>query len=39
MILIVGITGVLGCENARQLLAAGQKVRGLTHNPTNERSA
>lgn len=33
MILIVGITGVLGRETARQLLAAGHKVRGLTRNP------
>jgi uncharacterized protein YbjT (DUF2867 family) len=33
MILIVGVTGVLGRETARQLLAAGHKVRGLTRNP------
>jgi NADH dehydrogenase len=33
MILIVGITGVLGTETARQLLAAGHRVRGLTRNP------
>lgn len=32
MILIVGVTGVLGRETARQLLAAGQKVRGTTRN-------
>jgi NADH dehydrogenase len=37
MILIVGATGVLGRETARQLLAAGYKVRGLTRNP--ERAA
>lgn len=35
MILIVGVTGVLGRETARQLLAAGHKVRGLTRNPSN----
>lgn len=35
MILIVGVTGVLGRETARQLLAAGQKVRGLTRFPEN----
>lgn len=35
MILIVGVTGVLGRETARQLLAAGHKVRGLTRNPDN----
>jgi NADH dehydrogenase len=35
MILIVGITGVLGRETARQLLAAGHRVRGLTRNPVN----
>lgn len=35
MILIVGVTGVLGRETARQLLTAGQKVRGLTRNPDN----
>lgn len=35
MILIVGVTGVLGRETARQLLAAGHKVRGLTRNPAN----
>jgi len=35
MILIVGVTGVLGCETARQLLAAGHKVRGLTRNPAS----
>lgn len=35
MILIVGVTGVLGRETARQLLAAGQKVRGLTRNPAS----
>ncbi|HEX5809843.1 MAG TPA: NmrA family NAD(P)-binding protein [Anaerolineales bacterium] len=35
MILIVGITGVLGSETARQLLAAGQRIRGLTRNPAN----
>lgn len=34
MILIVGVTGVLGRETARQLLAIGQKVRGLTRNPS-----
>ena len=34
MILIVGVTGVLGRETARQLLAADQKVRGLTRNPS-----
>ena len=33
MILIVGVTGVLGRETARQLLAAGHKVRGLTRTP------
>jgi uncharacterized protein YbjT (DUF2867 family) len=33
MILIVGVTGVLGNETARQLLAAGYKVRGLTRDP------
>jgi uncharacterized protein YbjT (DUF2867 family) len=37
MILIVSITGVLGRETARQLLAAGHKVRGLTRTP--ERGA
>jgi len=35
MILIVGVTGVLGRETARQLLEAGHKVRGLTRNPSN----
>ncbi|HSM70124.1 MAG TPA: SDR family oxidoreductase [Anaerolineales bacterium] len=35
MILIVGVTGVLGGETARQLLAAGHKVRGLTRYPEN----
>jgi uncharacterized protein YbjT (DUF2867 family) len=35
MILIVGVTGVLGRETARQLLAAGHTVRGLTRNPAN----
>lgn len=35
MILIVGVTGVLGRETARQLLAAGHQVRGLTRNPDN----
>lgn len=35
MILIVGVTGVLGRETARQLLAAGYKVRGLTRYPEN----
>ncbi len=35
MILIVGVTGVLGRETARQLLAAGHKVCGLTRNPDN----
>jgi uncharacterized protein YbjT (DUF2867 family) len=35
MILIVGVTGVLGRETARQLLEAGHKVRGLTRNPAN----
>jgi len=35
MILIVGVTGVLGRETTRQLLAAGLKVRGLTRNPAN----
>lgn len=35
MILIVGVTGVLGRETARQLLAAGHKVRGLTRNPAS----
>lgn len=34
MILIVGVTGVLGRETARQLLAAGHQVRGLTRNPS-----
>jgi uncharacterized protein YbjT (DUF2867 family) len=33
MILIVSVTGVLGRETARQLLAGGYKVRGLTRNP------
>ena len=33
MILIVGITGVLGHETARQLLSAGHPVRGLTRTP------
>jgi uncharacterized protein YbjT (DUF2867 family) len=33
MILIVGVTGVLGRATARQLLEAGYKVRGLTRNP------
>lgn len=35
MILIVGITGVLGSETARQLLEAGYQVRGLTRTPSN----
>lgn len=35
MILIVGVTGVLGRETAHQLLAAGYQVRGLTRNPEN----
>lgn len=35
MILIVGVTGVLGHETALQLLAAGHKVRGLTRSPEN----
>jgi len=35
MILIIGVTGVLGRETARQLLAAGHKVRGLTRYPEN----
>lgn len=35
MILIVGVTGVLGRETARQLLAAGHRVRGLTRFPEN----
>ena len=35
MILIVGVTGVLGRETTRQLLAAGYKVRGLTRNPSS----
>lgn len=35
MILIVGITGVLGRETARQLLEAGYQVRGLTRTPAN----
>jgi uncharacterized protein YbjT (DUF2867 family) len=35
MILIVGVTGVLGREATRQLLAAGYQVRGLTRNPGN----
>ncbi|MFN8385231.1 MAG: SDR family oxidoreductase [Anaerolineales bacterium] len=35
MILIVGVTGVLGRETARQLLAAGHKVRGTTRNPAS----
>ena len=33
MILIVGITGVLGRETARQLRAAGYRVRGMTRTP------
>ncbi len=33
MILIVGVTGVLGRETAGQLLAEGHKVRGLTRSP------
>ena len=33
MILIVGVTGVLGRETARQLLAGGYQVRGLTRIP------
>jgi uncharacterized protein YbjT (DUF2867 family) len=37
MILIVGVTGVLGRETTRQLLAAGHRVRGLTRSP--ERAA
>ncbi len=35
MILIVGVTGDLGREIARQLLAAGQKIRGMTRNPAS----
>jgi NADH dehydrogenase len=35
MILIVGVTGVLGRETARQLLATGYQVRGLTRHPDN----
>jgi uncharacterized protein YbjT (DUF2867 family) len=35
MMLIVGVTGVLGRETARQLLAAGHKVRGTTRNPAS----
>lgn len=35
MILIVGVTGVLGRETARQLLTAGHKVRGTTRNPAS----
>jgi uncharacterized protein YbjT (DUF2867 family) len=35
MFLIVGVTGVLGRETARQLLAAGHRVRGLTRFPEN----
>jgi uncharacterized protein YbjT (DUF2867 family) len=35
MILIVGVTGVLGREAARQLLAEGLKVRGTTRNPAS----
>lgn len=35
MILNVGVTGVLGREAARQLLAAGYQVRGLTRHPEN----
>jgi uncharacterized protein YbjT (DUF2867 family) len=37
MFLIVGVTGVLGRETARQLLAAGYKVRGLTRFPENAK--
>jgi NADH dehydrogenase len=33
MILIVGVSGVLGRETARQLLAGGHQVRGLTRSP------
>lgn len=33
MILIVGVTGVLGREVAAQLMRAGKKVRGLTRDP------
>src|ERR1700737_3267828 len=33
MILIVGATGVLGREAARQLLAAGHKVRAMARSP------
>lgn len=33
MILIVGVTGVLGRETARQLLEAGYSVRGMTRTP------
>ncbi len=33
MILIVGLTGVLGRETAHQLRAGGYQVRGLTRNP------
>jgi uncharacterized protein YbjT (DUF2867 family) len=35
MILIVSVTGVLGRETTRQLLAAGYPVRGLTRFPDN----
>ena len=35
MILIVGVTGVLGRETARQLLKAGYQVRGVTRTPDN----
>lgn len=37
MFLIVGVTGVLGHETARQLLAAGCQVRGLTRFPENAK--
>lgn len=35
MMLIVGITGVLGRETARQLLEAGYQIRGMTRTPEN----
>jgi uncharacterized protein YbjT (DUF2867 family) len=35
VILIVGVTGVLGRHVTRQLLAAGHAVRGLTRHPEN----
>lgn len=37
MILIVGATGILGRETARQLLAAGHQVRALVRNPGKAR--